>query len=110
MTFARSFLGFLLIFTLTASALAKNHKPAPGVVVPWKQVPPAVQATLQTAAAGGKVKETRKLTSNSGTTYCAEVKGADGKWIKVYATEAGALLKTEPDNARNKRKHKPLFE
>jgi hypothetical protein len=37
------------------------------------------------------------------------VKATDGKWTKVYATEAGTLLKVEPDNARNKRKHKPLF-
>ena len=41
--------------------------------------------------------------------YCAEVKNGDGKWIKIYVNDAGVLLKTEPDNARNKRKHKPLF-
>ena len=47
--------------------------------------------------------------SNGGLLYRAEVKGTDGKWTKVYVTDAGALLKVEPDKARNKRKHKPLF-
>ena len=50
------------------------------------------------------------VTTANGAIYCSEVKGTDGKWTKVYATEAGTLLKVEPDNARNKRKHKPLFE
>ena len=58
---------------------------------------------------GGKVKEVEKETVNGQTIYLAEVKGADGKWSKIYVKEAGDLLKVEPDNARNKRKHKPLF-
>jgi hypothetical protein len=56
------------------------------------------------------VKEVEKETAANGVVfYCAEVKGTDGRWIKVYVNDAGALMKTEPDNARNKRKHKPLF-
>jgi hypothetical protein len=41
--------------------------------------------------------------------YYGEVKGTDRKWTKIYVTESGALMKVEPDNARNKRKHRPLF-
>jgi len=99
----------VLLVTLSGSAFAKKNQPPAGQLIPWKEVPGAVQSILQTAVNGGKVKETRKLSVNSGIVYCAEVKGADGQWSKVYATEAGALLKVEPDKARNKRKHKPLF-
>jgi hypothetical protein len=38
-----------------------------------------------------------------------KLKETDGKWSKIYVNEAGDLIKVEPDNARNKRKHKPLF-
>lgn len=103
----------LLILTflvlLGSSAWAKNSKNKGGPIVPWKEIPAAVQNTIQSAVAGGKVKETQKVTSNGATIYCAEVKGSDGQWSKVYANESGALIKVEPDNARNKRKHKPLF-
>ena len=67
-------------------------------------------AALGKSAGGGKVKEIEKDTpANGAVFYCAEVKGTDGQWTKVYVTEAGVFMKTEPDNARNKRKHKPLF-
>jgi hypothetical protein len=99
----------ILALTLfSSSALAKAPK-APGAIVKWKEIPAAVQATIQTSAPGGKVDTVQKISINGTFIYCAEVKGADGKWIKVYTTDAGALMKTEPDNARNKRKHKPLF-
>jgi len=109
MPFIRRLLLPILLVTLSGSAFAKKNQPPAGQFVSWKQVPGPVQSVLQTAVNGGKVKETRKLSVNSGIVYCAEVKGADGQWSKVYATEAGGLLKVEPDKARNKRKHKPLF-
>ena len=90
-------------------AFAKKNKKAPGVPVKLKDVPASVQTTFQTNASGGKIKEVEKETINSQIVYCAEVKGTDGKWSKIYVKEAGDLLKVEPDNARNKRKHKPLF-
>lgn len=110
MPLIRLTLPLILVLALAGPAFAHNKKPVAGVPLPWKQVPGAVQMTIQAAANGGKVKETRKLTVNSGIVYCAEVKGTDGQWSKVYATESGALLKVEPDKARNKRKHKPLFD
>ena len=94
---------------IAAPVFAKNHKKAPGVLVKMKDLPAPAQATLQQNANGGKVKEIEKETVNNLTIYCAEVKGTDGKWSKVYVKEAGDLIKIEPDNARNKRKHKPLF-
>ena len=90
-------------------AFAKAKKAPHGVLVRWKEIPAAVQTTIQTGAAGGKVKEVHKIAANGVFIYCAEVKGADRKWTKVYATDAGKLMKVEPDNARNKRKHRPLF-
>jgi hypothetical protein len=100
---------FIVLLALASPAFAKKVR-KPVTLVNWKAVPAPVQATVQTSAGAGKVKEVQKETAANGAVfYCAEVKGTDGKWTKVYVTEAGALMKTEPDNARNKRKHKPLF-
>jgi hypothetical protein len=99
-------LTFLAAFAI--SVFAKAPKAA-GAIVKWKEIPAAVQTTIQTSVAGGKVENVQKIAINGVFIYCAEVKGTDGKWMKVYTTDAGALMKTEPDNARNKRKHKPLF-
>jgi hypothetical protein len=90
------------------AAFAKTKKPA-GTRVSWKDVPTAVQTTIQTSAAGGKVAEVDKATANGVLFYLAEVKGLDHQWSKVYVADTGALIKVEPDKARNKRKHKPLF-
>jgi hypothetical protein len=99
----------LILAAFANPVFAKGKKKSPGVYVSWRELPSLVQSTIQTAAAGGKIKETQKVTTANGAIYCSEVKGTDGKWTKVYATETGTLLKVEPDNARNKRKHKPLF-
>src|ERR1700750_2786391 len=96
----------LILAAFAHPALAKDKKKPAGVFVSWREVPSLVQSTIQTAAAGGKIQETQKVTTPNGPVYCTEVKGTDGKWTKVYATEAGALLKVEPDKARNNRKHK----
>ena len=94
--------------TLTCSVFAKEKKPR-GLIVPWKEVPVSVQATIQNNLAGGKVTEVNKETVNGILYYYGEVKGVDGKWSKVCVRDTGELVKVEPDNARNKRKHKPLF-
>jgi hypothetical protein len=93
---------------LPGTMFAKAKKPA-GTPVSWKDVPPAVQTTIQSSAAGGKVAGVEKATSNGALFYLAEVKDSDHKWSKVYVADTGALIKVEPDKARNKRKHKPLF-
>jgi hypothetical protein len=100
----------LAVFALASPVLAKDHKKNPSVNVNWKNVPRPIQATIESNAGAGKVKEVEKETAANGVVfYCAEVKGIDGKWTKIYVNQAGGLMKTEPDNARNKRKHKPLF-
>jgi len=97
------------LVTLTSSAFAKKEKKPRGLSVSWKDVPAAVQTTIQSNLAGGKVKEVNRETVNGVLYYFAEVKGPDGNWTKVCVTGAGTLVKVEPDKARNKRKHKPLF-
>ncbi|MDP9004532.1 MAG: hypothetical protein M3N12_07030 [Verrucomicrobiota bacterium] len=108
-TTLKTLLTIAAIAALSNSAFAKHDKKPAGVRVSWKDVPVAVQATIQSGAAGGKIAETTKETSKGVTSYKAEVKGTDGQWTKVFVTESGALMKVEPDKARNKRKHKPLF-
>ena len=90
-------------------AFAKKQRQPAGTLVKWKEVPSAIQTTVQTNANGGKVTKVRKQTANGFVFYYAEVKGTDGKWSKIYVKDGGMLLRIEPDNARNKRKHKPLF-
>lgn len=105
----KTLLALTALAALTSSAFAKKEKKPRGVVVSWKEVPAAVQTTIQSNLAGGKIKEVEQEAVNGVIYYFAEVKGADSKWMKVCVTSAGTLVKVEPDNARNKRKHKPLF-
>jgi hypothetical protein len=110
MTTPKISLTIALLLALTSPTFAKKNRKPPGTIVPWKNVPTPIQKTVQSNAGGGKVKEVQKETAANGVVfYWAEVKGTDGKWTKVYVNDAGVLLRTEPDNARNKRKHKPLF-
>jgi hypothetical protein len=110
MTTRKILVVILALLALVSPAVAKNHKKNPSTLVNWRDVPAPVKATIQSNAGAGKVKEIEKDTpANGAVFYCAEVKGTDGQWTKVYVTEAGVFMKTEPDNARNKRKHKPLF-
>jgi hypothetical protein len=104
------------LFTITAvsvlgsSAFARQHKEkTPGTPVAWKDLPAAVQATIQSNAGAGKVAEVNKTNVKGRLVYLAEVKGTDRNWTKVYVTATGTLMKVEPDHARNKRKHRPLF-
>ncbi|HEY2138986.1 MAG TPA: hypothetical protein VGH00_02830 [Chthoniobacterales bacterium] len=110
MTTPRIFLTVALLLTIASPTFAKKNRKQAGTIVPWRTVPAPIQSTLQSNTSGGKVKEVEKIAAANGAVfYCAEVKGGDGKWTKVYVNDAGVLLRTEPDNARNKRKHKPLF-
>ena len=107
---AKTLLAIAALAALPGLAFARDHKKkGTGVQVSWKDVPAAVQTTMQSNAAGGKVVEVNKENVNGVWYYYGEVKGTDRKWTKVYVLESGVLMKVEPDNARNKRKHKPLF-
>lgn len=105
----KTLLTIAALISLADLTFARNHGKAPGVIVNWKDIPAAVQTTFQSNAGGGKVKEVEKQTANAVVLYWAEVKGTDGKWTKICVNESGALIRVEPDKARNKRKHKPLF-
>ncbi len=105
---AKIFLTITVLAALPISAFAKEKKARPPIV-PWKKLPAVVQTAIQSNAAGGKVVEVSQPTGSGVSYYQAEVKGTDGIWRKVYVTDAGILMKVEPDNARNKRKRKPLF-
>ena len=83
----KSLITFTMLAAFAIPAFTKGKK-APGVIVKWKEIPAAVQTTIQTNAAGGKVKEVEKIATNGVFIYCAEVKGTDRKWTKVYATDA----------------------
>ena len=65
----------------SSPALAKGPK-VPATIVKWKELPAAVQTTIQTSAAGGKVENVQKIAMNGAFIYCAEVKATDGKWMK----------------------------
>ena len=92
---AKTLLTITAFAALPFSAFAKDHKKkAAGVVVSWKDLPAAVQTTIQGNAAGGKVVEVEKQTANGVLFYCAEVRGTDHKWTKVYVTDTGALIKS----------------
>jgi len=108
-TILKLFLSISAFLLIAGSAFAKHSRKTPGVIVKWQSLSAPVQATIQTNAGGGKIREVEKGTANGSVFYCAEVKGTDGKWSKIYVKEAGDLIRAEPDNARNKRKHKPLF-
>jgi len=99
--------GALLFFA--EPAFAKKERPPKGIIVKWNDVPAVVRATVETNAGGAKVKEVRQESANGFVFYWAEVRGSDGKWSKIYVKDDGTLIRVEPDNARNKRKHKPLF-
>ena len=107
-TTTKTLLTLAILAALPGLAFAKQKKPPP-LRVYWKDVPAAVQTTIQSNSAGGKVTEVNKETVNGVLYYYGEVKGTDGKWSKVCVTDTGSFVKVEPDNARNKRKHKPLF-
>jgi hypothetical protein len=106
-----TFLAVIVATCLSGSVFAKEHKKQKdeGELVKWKDVPAAVQTTIQTNAAGAKIVEVHKQTKNGAVIFRGEVKEADGKLMQVAVSDNGTLIKVRPDNSRNKRKHKPLF-
>ena len=108
-TVLRAILFLAVTVAVTDPAYGKGQRKPAGVTVSWKNVPAGVQATMEGNANGGKIREVQTGAVNGLVFYCGEVKGTDGKWTKVYVKNDGTLIRIEPDNARNKRKHKPLF-
>lgn len=101
------FLTLTLMLAFASPAFAKHHKAKKetGEKVEWKNVPAAVQATIQGNSSGGKVTEVRKESKKGTMVYRAEVKGLDGKFVQVAVNEAGKLMKVKADENKNKKKH-----
>lgn len=83
----------LLTAGLSSSAFAKGR----GVreKVDWKDVPAAVQTTIQENAAGGTIRSIEKRTRRGEVTYTADVKGTDGKRSEIEVSSSGKLLEIE---------------
>lgn len=102
----------VLVGALATPVLAKDHKhkhKEPGQEVKWKDVPVAVQTSLQTNAAGGKITRVGKETKKGAFVYIAEVKTTDGNFSHVTVTDTGKLLGVKAEKHRPKPKHFLLF-
>lgn len=97
----------LLALGSSADAKEKKQKQKSGEEVSWKEVPVAVQTTVQQNAAGGKIGTVTKQTKNGVLIYSAEVKEPDGKYNRVAVTDAGKLLGVKEE--KGKKKHWSLF-
>ncbi len=67
-------------------------------VVPWAEVPGAVQAAITAEAKGGKVESVEKEIEKKGVTYEAKVKLADGSELEIKTDAAGKVLKVERED------------
>lgn len=86
----------LVLAAAMALVGCKSHE-GNEVKVAMSDVPPAVKATLEKEAAGGKVTEVEKETKNGKTIYSADVTDKAGKKWDVDVSEDGKLLSKEKD-------------
>lgn len=82
-----------LLVGASAPAVAKGR----GVreKVEWAQLPPAVQATIESNTKGGKITAIEKRTRRGEVTYSAEVKLAADKILEIEVSADGKLLGLE---------------
>ncbi len=73
------------------------------VKVALAAVPPAVRATLEKEARGGKIGDVEKEIKKGKTVYSADVV-IDGKEYDVAVGEDGALLQKELDSGKDEEK------
>ncbi len=71
-------------------------------VVPWSNVPPAVQAAITAEAKGGKVESVQMEKEGKGMTYEAKVKLPNGDELEIKTDAAGKVLKIKHDDADDK--------
>lgn len=85
---------------LGASALAEQHKDKDqgDQKVEMKDLPAAVQKTIQDHLAGGAVTGIDKESENGQTRYSADVKQPDGKKSEIKVAEDGKLIKASADD------------
>jgi uncharacterized membrane protein YkoI len=70
-------------------------------VVPWSEVPAAVQAAITAEAKGGKVESVERSTEKKGVTYEAKVKLADGDELEIETDANGKVLKVEREDGED---------
>lgn len=63
------------------------------VTVPWNNVPPVVQSTIDAHKYGGVVSKVEMERTKGGLVYEAQVQGQSGKCSEVKVAEDGRLLK-----------------
>lgn len=95
-------LGLTAALAGSTFAADKKDKDDHDTVVPWSQVPPAVQATITAEAKGGKVETVEMEKEGQGMTYEAKVKLPNGDQLEIKTDAAGKVLKVERDDADDK--------
>jgi hypothetical protein len=89
----------LLTSTAMAAAFALGLS-APAYAdekVEMKDLPAAVQKTIQDYLAGGTVTGIDKESENGKTSYSADVKKPNGERVEIKVAEDGKLIKAEGD-------------
>lgn len=103
-------LGLTAALAGSAFAAEKKDHGDHDTVVPWNNVPPAVQAAITAEAKGGKVESVEMEKEDKGMTYEAKVKLPNGDELEIKTDAAGKVLKVKHDDADDKEdghKHKP---
>ncbi|HZE13285.1 MAG TPA: hypothetical protein VE086_05985 [Chthoniobacterales bacterium] len=62
-TTLKFFVSITALLAMAGSAFAKHNRKTPGVIVKWQDLSAPVQATIQTNAGGGKIREVEKGTA-----------------------------------------------
>lgn len=73
-------------------------------VVPWTEVPAAVQAAIVAEAKGGKVESVEKETEDKGITYEAKVRLSGGGELEIKTDAAGKVLEVEREDEKPEHK------
>lgn len=92
-------LGLTAALAGSAFAADKKDHDRGDTVVPWNNVPPAVQAAITAEAKGGKVESVEMEKEENGMTYEAKVKMPDGHELEIKTDAAGKVLKVEHEDA-----------
>lgn len=86
---------------ITFAADKKDHDDH-DTVVPWNNIPPAVQAAITAEAKGGKVESVEMEKEDKGMTYEAKVRLPNGDELEIKTDAAGKVLKVKHDEADDK--------
>ena len=94
-------LGLTVVLAGISFAAEKKDGDENDHVVPWSEVPAAVQAAITAEAKGGKIESVERETERKGVTYEAKVKLADGNELEIETDAAGKVLKVEREDGED---------